>query len=608
MIPSLSQEALAQYASGAQTIQEPTGNDYTKGVSVGRTIPAKWWNWLFSNVTKRIVQSRSDADNMLTEMKNVVTDAGLTPSSSDNTQLAQSVVAKTDAKINQYVNYTKALVGLWGRIPDDISFMRNTPAGTVSNEGAKFYKVINSPETLYVELIAEQHYMIVSKDLSNFVKVDCPGFSSFDPNPSIIYFNNEYLYLSNIYGNAVNIYSSTDCVHWEYKTSITVTDRGSALSADARALCTFVIGGTLYILRGFGLGTSADIQHTDLIYTSDGTAFNTELDIPTPSNIWANYSVWFSHNAFEPVRITDNSYLIGAVAFNPNSGPLVRRLNLLDVPDNRYAAFFRSPISKIPNIGTYVSVLYYQPQSGYNGVCTMYTFFAAEGSSTLTKVSSYVLHHQCSEACGDVAILQPTGSRSYKFLPLYQNYISVAPQCCAFTYDGVNIETLPSQFLYNGNLVDALISTVFKIDNFYYLSVNVGFTSGGTALFSLYKTAHLSSDYRDYITVFDADIYGMHDTVFCVGYDKLMISYTAGGNGNKFSADLGTSWHNAKNPISFNGHMYASIGIGTHEGDTFFNDAWFGGSTNVDQPGLVRAEYQTAKHTNRVIDHTLYLH
>lgn len=104
MIPSLSQEALTQYASDAQTIQEPTGADYSRGVSVGRTIPAKWWNWLFSNATKRIVQSRNDADNMLTELKNAVTDAGLTPSASDSAQLKQAIEAKADEQIHSYVD------------------------------------------------------------------------------------------------------------------------------------------------------------------------------------------------------------------------------------------------------------------------------------------------------------------------------------------------------------------------------------------------------------------------------------------------------------------------------------------------------------------------
>ena len=92
MIPSLSQETITEYASEAQTIQEPTGTDYTQGVRVGRTIPAKWWNWLFRGTTRRLTQAKTDAQNMLTEMQNVVTDAGIALDSSDSHQMSKSVI------------------------------------------------------------------------------------------------------------------------------------------------------------------------------------------------------------------------------------------------------------------------------------------------------------------------------------------------------------------------------------------------------------------------------------------------------------------------------------------------------------------------------------
>ena len=128
MIPSLSQEELTQYASNAQTIQEPTGLDYSQGARAGRTIPAKWWNWLFSNATKRIVQSRNDADNMLTEMKNVVIDAGLTPSSDDNTQLEQAFNIKTNRQIERFVDNKKN----WGRYWEQAQLIVDNVAYDVS--------------------------------------------------------------------------------------------------------------------------------------------------------------------------------------------------------------------------------------------------------------------------------------------------------------------------------------------------------------------------------------------------------------------------------------------------------------------------------------------
>lgn len=117
MISQLSQETVTEYASDAQTIQEPQGADYSRGVQVGKTVPAKWWNWLFNAVTKRASQSKTDAQNMLNELKNVVTDAGLTPDASDSTQMAQAVVAKTDAQIDDYVYHKQGFFADWQAAP-----------------------------------------------------------------------------------------------------------------------------------------------------------------------------------------------------------------------------------------------------------------------------------------------------------------------------------------------------------------------------------------------------------------------------------------------------------------------------------------------------------
>lgn len=126
MISQLSQEAMTEYASNAQTIQEPTGADYSRGVAVGRTIPAKWWNWLFRASTKRIEQSRNDAQSMLSELQNVVTDAGLTPSAADSTQLAQAVEAKTDVQINTYITNKQNFYSMWDVIDTQGLLPQNT--------------------------------------------------------------------------------------------------------------------------------------------------------------------------------------------------------------------------------------------------------------------------------------------------------------------------------------------------------------------------------------------------------------------------------------------------------------------------------------------------
>lgn len=128
MIPSLSQEALSEYAGDAQTTQEPQGADYSQGVRVGKTIPAKWWNWLFNAATKRIVQSYNDANNMLTEMKNVVIDAGLTPSGADNTQLSQAVTLKADAQIDAFLYDKSNVFERWQEQPVYVDGVELVPA------------------------------------------------------------------------------------------------------------------------------------------------------------------------------------------------------------------------------------------------------------------------------------------------------------------------------------------------------------------------------------------------------------------------------------------------------------------------------------------------
>lgn len=113
MITQLTQENITEYASEAQTIQEPTGTDYTQGVRVGKTIPAKWWNWLFKGATRRLGQSRADAQSMLTELQNAVTDAGIALDASDSHQLSKAVLADAYAQVDKYVEDKKAFMRTW---------------------------------------------------------------------------------------------------------------------------------------------------------------------------------------------------------------------------------------------------------------------------------------------------------------------------------------------------------------------------------------------------------------------------------------------------------------------------------------------------------------
>lgn len=117
MLDNLSQETINQYATDAQSIDQPLGTDWTQGVTVGKTIPAKWWNWLFSAVTKRLGQAKTDTNSILTELKNTVTGAGLTIDPTDNTQLKQAVNIEGQNGITQYVNDKKGFFSKWTTEP-----------------------------------------------------------------------------------------------------------------------------------------------------------------------------------------------------------------------------------------------------------------------------------------------------------------------------------------------------------------------------------------------------------------------------------------------------------------------------------------------------------
>ena len=103
MRPALDEQELTVYASNAQTIQEPYGSDYSQGVRVGKTIPAKWWNWLFNAVTARLVKAFNDVTDIFTEIKNFIQNAGITLSASDDGQAVQALTVYADSSITEYV-------------------------------------------------------------------------------------------------------------------------------------------------------------------------------------------------------------------------------------------------------------------------------------------------------------------------------------------------------------------------------------------------------------------------------------------------------------------------------------------------------------------------
>ncbi len=71
--------------------EQPPNPYYQDGVEVGYTAPGKWWNWLWNKITSFLSASKADRVSMLSELKNVLTSASITPASAENGQLAEAV-------------------------------------------------------------------------------------------------------------------------------------------------------------------------------------------------------------------------------------------------------------------------------------------------------------------------------------------------------------------------------------------------------------------------------------------------------------------------------------------------------------------------------------
>ena len=75
-------ENITEYAKNATAIEEPS--EYSTGVKVGWTAPAKWWNWLMNAFSKRLGETYETVKSIHEEIKNAV---GGTLDENSNTQL-----------------------------------------------------------------------------------------------------------------------------------------------------------------------------------------------------------------------------------------------------------------------------------------------------------------------------------------------------------------------------------------------------------------------------------------------------------------------------------------------------------------------------------------
>lgn len=103
MIRNTTVSNMDEYANDQLAVKERPGTDpatgddyYAQGVKPGFSAPAKWWNWLFNALTKRVGEERSDLTVLITELKNVLAAGGIAEQDidpTDNTQLLTAVNA-----------------------------------------------------------------------------------------------------------------------------------------------------------------------------------------------------------------------------------------------------------------------------------------------------------------------------------------------------------------------------------------------------------------------------------------------------------------------------------------------------------------------------------
>lgn len=89
---AVTQDNIDIFSSDSAGVKEQPSNPYYQnGVEVGYTAPGKWWNWLWNKITSFLSASKADRVSMLTELKNVLVSASITPASTENGQLAKAV-------------------------------------------------------------------------------------------------------------------------------------------------------------------------------------------------------------------------------------------------------------------------------------------------------------------------------------------------------------------------------------------------------------------------------------------------------------------------------------------------------------------------------------
>ena len=95
------------FASDPATNKERPGSPYyDEGVEVRYTAPEPWWNWFWNLMTSFLKKHKEDNQALITEERNLLTAASITPDSTDTHHIAKSMQTIAENYSEVYDNQT----------------------------------------------------------------------------------------------------------------------------------------------------------------------------------------------------------------------------------------------------------------------------------------------------------------------------------------------------------------------------------------------------------------------------------------------------------------------------------------------------------------------
>lgn len=176
MNPSNAQTSMQVYASdNDQYKSSPTEDQIRAGVVPLDTLPAAWWNYYWSMVTSNNNASKLAIDNIRTEIINVLTAAGVTPTADQTNQLLNSILA-IHRKAPYFEATGDAVAGSVISSSDIKSISVNSETGKVTvNALADWEGTDTIKESLPTIATAEKAGLVKSSDDMTAVSVDSDG-------------------------------------------------------------------------------------------------------------------------------------------------------------------------------------------------------------------------------------------------------------------------------------------------------------------------------------------------------------------------------------------------------------------------------------------------